>query len=164
LWNWKFSGYYNNADFYDLFGPTKVSRKGYSLKAGYSTYVIYDTPRTLELTWSVAGYGAMDRLPDYQNVVATSSSLLEGNLGLKYSFLDRSQGAVDDEKGTLAGAFTRLNYAGSRASPLVWAHYDRGKPAAIHSRTSISARSATITSTTAPSAGIASFTAFPDWN
>jgi hypothetical protein len=127
LWNWRLSGYYNNAEFYDLFGPTKVSRKGYALRLGNSKYPLYDTPRTLELTWSLSGYGAMDRLPDYQNVVATSSSLLAGNLGLKYAYLDKSQGAVDDEKGTAWGLFTRLNYAGGRGSPLMWGTYDRGK-------------------------------------
>jgi hypothetical protein len=126
LWDWRLSGYYNNADFYDLFGPTKVGRKGYAIKLEHSNYLIYDTPRTLQLTWNVAGYAAMDRLPNYQNVVATSPNLLTGELGLKYSFLDRSQGAVDDERGTQWGAFSQLNYAGSRASPLVWATYDRG--------------------------------------
>ncbi len=34
FWDWKLSGYYNYADFYDLFGPTKLSRRGESLKAG----------------------------------------------------------------------------------------------------------------------------------
>ncbi len=34
FWDWKISGYYNYSDFYDLFGPTKVSRRGESLKAG----------------------------------------------------------------------------------------------------------------------------------
>jgi hypothetical protein len=126
LWNWKLSGYYNNADFYDLFGPTKVSRKGYALQFGHSKYLIYDAPRTLELTWKVAGYGGLDRLPDYQNVTATYRTLAVGDLGLKYSFLDRSQGAVDDEKGTQWGVFARLNYAGSTALPRFWANYDRG--------------------------------------
>ncbi len=126
LWNWKMVAYYNNADFYDLFGPTKVSRRGYSLLFGHSNYLIYDTPRTLQLEWSAAGYGGMDRLPDYQNVVATYHSLFEANLKLKYSFLERSQGAVDDEKGTQWGLFSRFNYAGSSAAPSVWATYDRG--------------------------------------
>ena len=125
FWNWTLAGYYNNADFYDLFGPTKVSRKGYSLKLGHSNYLIFDTPRTLQLSWDIAGYGAMDRLPDYQNVVATNSSLLAGEVSLKYSYLDRSQGAVDDEKGTQWGLFSALNYA-RKASPLIWAKYDRG--------------------------------------
>jgi hypothetical protein len=127
LWNWRLSGYYNNADFYDLFGPTKVSRKGYAVKFGNMRYLVYDTPRTLELNWSVAGYGAMDRLPDYQNVVATSGSLLAGNVGLKYAHLDKSQGSVDDETGVAWGLFSRLNYAGRKASPLFWATYDRGR-------------------------------------
>jgi hypothetical protein len=127
VWNWKLRGYYNYADFYDLFGPTKVSRKGDSLDIGHSNFLIFDTPRTLELGWNVAGYGGMDRLPDYQNVVATYRSLLQANLGLKYSFLERSQGAVDEERGTQAGLFTQLNYAGSKALPRFWATYDRGK-------------------------------------
>jgi hypothetical protein len=127
LWNWQLRGYYNNADFYDLFGPTKVSRKGYALELEHTNFLIYDTPRTLQLTWNVAGYAGMDRLPDYQNVVATYSTLGQGNIGLKYSFLERSQGAVDDERGTQWGIFSQLNYAGSSALPRVWANYDRGK-------------------------------------
>jgi hypothetical protein len=126
LWNWRLAAYYNSADFYDLLGPTKVSRKGYSLLLGHSNYLIFDTPRTVQLEWTVAGYGGMDRLPDYQNVVATYHSLLEANIKLKYSFLDRSQGAVDDEKGTQWGLFSRFNYAGSSAAPSVGATYDRG--------------------------------------
>ena len=68
LWDWKLSGYYNYADFYDLFGPTKVSRKGESLKLAHSKFLIYDNPRTLSLDWNVAGYVGLDRLPEYQNV------------------------------------------------------------------------------------------------
>lgn len=126
-WNWRLRGYYNSSDFYDLFGPTRVGRKGYSLELGHSKYLIYDTPRTLELTWDIAGYGGMDRLPDYQNVVATYRTLATGTAGLKYSFLERSQGAVDDERGTQWGVFSQLNYAGSSALPRLWANYDRGK-------------------------------------
>ncbi len=127
LWDWRLTAYYNNADFYDLFGPTKVSRKGYSLKLGHSQYLIYDEPRTLRLTWDIAGYGGMDRLPEYQNVVASYPSLLAANIGLKYSYLDRSQGAVDDEKGTEWGIGSRLNYAGGKLAPRFWATYDRGR-------------------------------------
>jgi len=28
-WDWRVSGYFNRADFYDLFGPTKVARRGF---------------------------------------------------------------------------------------------------------------------------------------
>ena len=30
-WDWTLSGYFNRADFYDLFGPTKVGRRGFGL-------------------------------------------------------------------------------------------------------------------------------------
>ena len=73
LWDWKLTGYYNYADFYDLFGPTKVSRKGESLKLAHSQFLLYDTPRTLALDWNVAGYFDLDRLPEYQNVATTCS-------------------------------------------------------------------------------------------
>ncbi|MBV9403922.1 MAG: PD40 domain-containing protein, partial [Acidobacteriaceae bacterium] len=125
-WNWRLTGYYNNADFYDLFGPVQVSRKGYSAKLDHTQHLIFDTPRTLQLDWNVAQYGGFDRLPEYQNVAAPFHSLLQANAGLHYSFLERSQGAVDDERGTEWGLFSRLNYAGGDALPRIWATYDKG--------------------------------------
>ncbi|MCW5977693.1 MAG: hypothetical protein KIT09_06430 [Bryobacteraceae bacterium] len=125
-WRWKVSGYYNNADFYDLFGPTKASRKGYALRVDHSRNLIWDAPRTLDLEWGVAGYGGLDRLPDYQNVSATHSRFLTGKVGLNYTDVDRSLGAVDDEKGVQAKLFWRANYAGSKMLPRVYGTYDRG--------------------------------------
>jgi len=125
FWDWKVSGYDNYADFYDLFGPTKLSRRGESLKVGHSQFLIYDMPRTLSLEWNVAGYSGLDTLPEYQNVATVTPNLLEGNLFLKYSDLSRAQGAVDDEKGTNWGIYSRYYY--SRGSfPRIWANYDRG--------------------------------------
>jgi hypothetical protein len=131
-WDWRLSGYYNYADFYDLFGPTKVSRKGYSLQLGQVKTLLWDLPRTVELQWNIAGYGGMERLPDYQNVATSYRSFLAGNFGLKYSFLEKSQGAVEDEKGTEFGVYSRLNYASSDAFPRVWANYNRGWLLPIH--------------------------------
>jgi len=127
MWDWKLTGYYNYADFYDLFGPTKVSRKGESLKLSHTQYLIYDTPRTLQLEWSVAGYSDLDRLPEYQNVAVSTNirDLLDANVKLKYSNLERAQGAVDDEKGTAWGIYSRLYYSHS-AFPSLWGNYDRG--------------------------------------
>ncbi len=125
FWDWKVSGYYNYADFYDLFGPTKVSRRGESLKIGHSQFLLYDVPRTLSLEWNVAGFIGLDRLPEYQNVSTLAPNLLEANLLLKYANLNRSQGAVDDEKGTAWGVYSRYYF--SRTSfPSLWANYDRG--------------------------------------
>jgi hypothetical protein len=125
LWDWKLTGYYNYADFYDLFGPTKVSRKGESLKLAHSQFLIHDLPRTLAFEWNVGGYADLDRLPEYQNVATNVRDLFEANAALKYSNLARAQGAVDDEKGTSWGIFSRLYYSHT-AFPRVWANYDRG--------------------------------------
>jgi hypothetical protein len=139
LWDWKLTGYYNYADFYDLFGPTKLSRKGESLKLAHSKFLLYDTPRTLSFDWNVAGYVGLDQLPEYQNVSTVTHNFFEANALLKYANLGRAQGAVDDETGTKWGIYSRIYYATS-AFPRVWANYDRGfllpKNSALWLRTS----------------------------
>jgi WD40-like Beta Propeller Repeat len=125
LWDWKLTGAFNYADFYDLFGPTKVSRKGEQLKLAHSQFLIYDMPRTLSLEWNVGGYFDLDRLPDYQNVSATVRNLMEANLALQFSNLNKAQGAVDDEQGVAWGLHARLYYANG-GFPAIWGNYDRG--------------------------------------
>ena len=98
-WNWKIFTHYNRADFYDLFGPTKTSRKGYGLGAEYSNTLIYDEPETLELVVYLEGFAGLERLPDYQNVIATSRELVTARIGLDYEFVQKSLGAVDEEQG-----------------------------------------------------------------
>jgi hypothetical protein len=126
LWNLKLNAYYNNADFYDLFGPTKVSRRGWGAKLEHRKNLLFDTPRTLDLKWGVAAYGGLDALPDYQNVVATHHSYFNARMGLEYSYLDKSAGAVEDEKGTTWSAYSKFNFAGMRGFPRFYATYDRG--------------------------------------
>jgi len=126
FWDWRLTGTYNNADFYDLFGPVKVSRKGFSLKLDKTKFLIYDSPRMLQLDWNVAAYKGFDTLPEYQNVAAPFHSLVQANGGLHYSFVERSQGAVDDERGVDWGLYARLNSADAKALPRVWATYDKG--------------------------------------
>lgn len=125
-WGWKLTGAFNNADFYDLFGPTKNSRKGYFLELANHGILIYDKPRTLDLDWSVAGYGGLERLPDYQNVSTTVSRFFTGKVALKYSFVEKSLGAVDDEKGTRWQLALRGNVAAGRTLPRMYGNYDRG--------------------------------------
>jgi hypothetical protein len=126
LWDWKLSGYYNYADFYDLFGPTKVSRKGESAKLEHSKYLIYDTPRTMQLEWNVAGYFGMDALPEYQNVATTFPNFGEANIHLKYSFLQQAQGAVEEETGNQWGIYSRMYYSRGTAYPRIWGDYSHG--------------------------------------
>jgi hypothetical protein len=125
-WDWKLTGYYNNADFYDLFGPTKVSRKGGALEIEKHRNLLYDSPRLLDLDWNVAGYVGQNVLPDYQNVAAPHPQFAQGNIALKYSFLERSLGAVDDEKGTTWKVASRLSVAGGSWFPRLYVNYDRG--------------------------------------
>ena len=47
---WRGGLAWNRSDFYDLFGPTKRSRKGYAAKLGYDQLLIYDDPRRLEVS------------------------------------------------------------------------------------------------------------------
>ena len=74
-WEWMLSGYFNRADFYDLFGPTKVGRRGFALIGEKKKALLHDPGRTLDLTLNLAGYSGLDRLPEYQNVTATHTKL-----------------------------------------------------------------------------------------
>lgn len=126
--DWSLSARYNNADFYDLFGPTKTGRKGYALGAGYKKTFVYDRPRTLELGAGVTGYWGLDRLPDAQNIAASSDKLLAAEAGLRYKHLRASIGAVDPEKGVQWEVDATNNLAQGRAFPLVRAGFDFGFP------------------------------------
>jgi WD40-like Beta Propeller Repeat len=132
LWNWKVSSYYNNADFYDLFGPTKVSRKGEALKIENSKNLLFDTPRRLDLNWSVAAYSGLEALPDYQNVATPISRFVTGKVGLDYENLDESLGAIEDERGTKWQLMSNLSYAGGKGFPQIYATYDHGFLLPIH--------------------------------
>ena len=110
-WNWRVSAAYNPADFYDLFGPTTTSRKGYGLGLQYSGNLIYDAPRTLGYTLQAAGYGGLETLPEYQGVAAPYASVLSATGTLAYSSLKGSLGAIEHEMGTTWGLTVRSNYA-----------------------------------------------------
>lgn len=90
---------WNRADFYDLFGPTKLSRKGYAVSLGYDYPVIFDLPRRLDFKSTVAWYDGIDALPGFQNVSAPVDRLATAEVSLSYSQLRKSLGAADDEKG-----------------------------------------------------------------
>ena len=128
---WRGSLSWNRSDFYDLFGPTKRSRKGYAAVLGYDHAVVYDPPRRLDLKAEVAYYDKMDALPDFQNVEATFDRLATAEAGLHYSFVRRSLGAVDDEKGLKWDAVLNLNYVNGQAIPQGRGSVDFGMPLPI---------------------------------
>ena len=93
-WNWRVTAALNRADFYDLVGPTKVSRRGYSLRVQYKGTLFMDEPRSLTSTLRLAGYGDLATLPDYQNVAAPVDRLVSFSADLAYRSFRRSLGAV----------------------------------------------------------------------
>lgn len=123
---WTLSADYNGADFYDLFGPTKYSRKGYAAEVGYEGSLLNDPPRTLNYTVSVAGYGGLERLPDYQNVRAPFSELLSARASLTYQNLRTTIGAVQWEEGFQAGLSASTNYVTKDFLPRVHGTFDVG--------------------------------------
>src|SRR6266540_1716893 len=125
-WNWRVTAALNRADFYDLFGPTKVSRRGYSLAVQYEGTLFMDDPRCLTYTLRLAGYGHLATLPAYQNVAAPVDRLVSFTADLAYGSFRRSLGAVEDELGTGARAAVYGNYVGGTLFPLLQLEATRG--------------------------------------
>ncbi|KPJ60901.1 MAG: hypothetical protein AMJ46_04205 [Latescibacteria bacterium DG_63] len=123
---WTLSGAYNRADFYDFFGPTKVSRKGYSLALNYDRPLIYNKPRTLEYTIDVAGYGGLERLPEFQNIATSFDEFYTASAELRYKNTLKTIGGVEHEKGLSWKVTSDNSYVKSTIYPLVHADFDYG--------------------------------------
>jgi hypothetical protein len=118
-WNWRVTAALNPADFYDFFGPTKTSRKGYSLALERSGNLVFDEPRRLSYSFQLAGYGGLATLPEYQGVLAPFTRLVSFSGDLAYTSLRRSLGAVDDELGTTWDLSVRGNAVSGTVFPRV---------------------------------------------
>ncbi len=92
-------GTYNKADFYDIFGPVKVSRKGYSYGAGFTQSLIYNKPEMMNLSLDFDGYGDLKKLPEYQKIGSDFTEMYVAAAKLDYKFFQNSLGHVDDEQG-----------------------------------------------------------------
>jgi hypothetical protein len=119
---------WNAADFYDLFGPTKVSRAGYSGAIGYDRPIIYDPPEKMNLKAHVAYYGDLDTLPAFQNVAAPFTKLGTADLGLYYENPRSSIGSVDVETGHDWAVVTHLYTANGDVIPSLLGKFDVGFP------------------------------------
>ncbi|RKZ14248.1 hypothetical protein DRQ53_11955 [bacterium] len=130
---WNMYGRYNDADFYDLFGPTKTSLKGYTMGGGYSRILIYDMPKEMSLDVDAAFYGDLERVPDYQNVSASFSELLTGSVRLNFKNLRFSLGAVDYEKGVKSFLQLADNHVNGRSFVTLLGSMQLGLPLYRHS-------------------------------
>lgn len=112
-YDWTAHAAWNDADFYDLFGPTKYSRKGYSVGMSRSETLVFDAPKRLELEVGARMAGELDQLPQYQNVAVTVDKLFSATADLNYSHVRSSLGSVDEEKGRKATASLHADYVNS---------------------------------------------------
>ncbi len=119
-------GGYNATDFYDLFGPTRSTRKGYAVQASHLKTFINDPPRSLELSTMVGAFGGFEALPDYQNVAATFDEMQTARVGLRYQNYRASLGAVDYEKGFGWSLNASSNLVNGHAYPRVFVTADQG--------------------------------------
>ncbi len=130
--DWKASVSWNRSDFYDLFGPTIRSRRGFAANAEYNRPLIYEEPRTLDWKSKVAFYNNLDALPASQNIGATLPRLATAETGLYFSELRRSIGAVDDEKGWKWEVVANASQAGGTTYPQLRGSLDFGIALPIH--------------------------------
>jgi hypothetical protein len=126
--DWRARAAWNDADFYDLFGPTKRGRKGYAFGLGYNRTLLYDEPRRIELETDAMFAGDLDRLPQYQNVAVDVERMFAFEARLKGEYLRSSLGKVDDEKGTRWSATIDGTQAAGAWNTRGQATFDAGIP------------------------------------
>jgi hypothetical protein len=137
-YDWTVQAKWNYASFYDLVGPTKVGRKGYSAGVTYKHTVINDPPRTLDFTTSLTGWGGLEVLPDAQNVATSAGfdKLVTAKAEVGFKNVRGSLGGVEPETGyrwVLNGTtnMVRAEQSGHgawRGFPMGYATLDIGKP------------------------------------
>ncbi len=129
--DWRLSFKYNAADFYDLFGPTKTSRKGYSAGLGLRKSLYYDPPRHLDYSLRLTWYGNLQRLPDYQRISTSFDRFLSVSARIGYRNQRASIGAVDYERGIRWQVISSGTYVNGHAFPRVQNNFDIGLPLPI---------------------------------
>jgi len=120
IWNWHFSGSLNKTHFYDLFGPTKNSRAGYSFGLNYKKSRSFKSPLKSFYNVGIYAYGGLEVLPQYQNIASPIRNLLAATASYGISKLRKTLGGVIDEKGySLDITATTYNAKGSFYPSLV---------------------------------------------
>ena len=131
LLSWSFRFRHNDADFYDLFGPTERSRRGTALSMNYHQSIIYDPPRELQIDFDAAYWSDLDTLPGAQTVSTQFDSLATGGISLHYTNTQRSLGAVDHERGIEMDLVGGVDYANNEAFPSLRVGFNGGMPLPI---------------------------------
>jgi hypothetical protein len=125
-YDWRAAVRWNAADFYDLFGPTKTSRKGFVAEGGHKSTLLFDEPRRLELDVEASIATGLDQLPEYQNVPVTVDRLATISARLSYTDVRKSLGYVDDERGSRWWTAFRADRVDGETVPKIYGTYDYG--------------------------------------
>ena len=141
-YDWTARFKWNGADFYDLVGPTKTSRKGYAAGLAHKKSLLWDDPREMSLDLNADVFGKLDTLPGFQNVASKSTSIQSLSAKLSYSNLRGSVGKVDPEKGVRWDLQTSVERASGKTFPKLQGSVDIGQPlplghAAVFLRSSV---------------------------
>ena len=126
FWNWTFTGNYNYADFYDLFGPTKFSRAGYSLSAKYYKLFNRLSPTKTDFYVKLTAYGDLETLPFYQNIASDYRELYVATINYHKSFLRKSLGSIEPEQGYDWNVFAFTSFAKETFYPQLINNFDVG--------------------------------------
>lgn len=129
LGSYSIDGGYNQASFYDLFGPTKYSRKGATLNVGYERSIIWDPPRNLDFNVNLGGYYGLDQSPEFQQISDEGfddNFFVDLDASLLYRYRNNSLGAVDYEKGVNASLRPAVTYSSNKLFPRLVGTLDYG--------------------------------------
>jgi hypothetical protein len=129
--SWRANLAWNRSDFYDLFGPFKLSRKGFAGKLGYDRGLINHDPARLDLLFDFAYYDKIDTLPWAQAIHPDFTRLGTAEATLRYTNLQRSQGSVEDESGWSGNLVAGANRAKDQVTPQAHGNVDFGVPLSL---------------------------------
>lgn len=124
-WEWEFNAGLNKTNFYDLFGPTKVSRAGYYASLGYTHNITVEKPIDSKIKFTAAHYGDLEKLPQYQNVDAGFTELSLFAVNYHYSKFNKSLGAVEYEDGYKFSADLETAYFNEEFAPVATAQFEK---------------------------------------
>lgn len=123
---WSADAYLNKSDFYDLFGPTKVGRSGYSASVTYNRNYVLKEPFSWYWYANVGVYGLLDAMPLYQNISVDVNNMQSVTLGIGANKVRATTGAAQYESGYQWSA-TLSNYlVGGKMFNQIDATYEQG--------------------------------------
>ncbi|MCQ2176963.1 MAG: hypothetical protein MJY41_03375 [Bacteroidales bacterium] len=127
-WQWSLKASWNEASFYDLFGPLRRSRKGYQFVLGYDTKRNMQSPFSISWGGHLGHYGKLDALPLYQDVQVQSgiTSFQTFDAYINGSKVRSSLGAVSGEQGYRFGASAYSYLAGGKLFPAIDLTWEQG--------------------------------------